>query len=52
MMEWAVLRAILRPATLDAVGFFRFEGGEEDAEGALMDEVAGVPGGAEDFGCT
>lgn len=49
MIECAVLLAILRPATLDALGFFRFDGGEDDAEGSL--DGASVPG-AVDFGCT
>lgn len=50
MMECAVLRAILRPATLDALGVFRF--GEAEAVEEVFVEGAGVPGGAEGFGCT
>ena len=42
MMECAVLRAILRPATLDALGFFRFVGGEEVLEEAFADEGVGA----------
>lgn len=52
MIECAVLRAILRPATLDALGVFRFEGGDEEVAEAAFVDRAGVPGVAEDFGCT
>lgn len=49
MIECAVLRAIFRPATLDALGVFRF--GDEAVEGAFVEE-AGVPVGADGLGCT
>ena len=44
MTECAVLRAILRPAALDALGPFRFED--------VFVDGAGVPAGSEGFGCT
>jgi hypothetical protein len=50
MMECAVLRAILRPATLDALGVFRF--GEVEAIEEVFEVRAGFPGGATGFGCT
>ena len=44
MTECAVLRAILRPAALDALGAFRFDG--------VFVDGAGFPRESEGFGCT